>query len=101
VRRIDNRAVFEVPQILAQILEQARQRTGVVHPVPALSLVDSSSDPSSDRREVVGIARPAGTECPTPSRGCSSVALSKIPKLGRVKRKKKRLIAHWISTEKW
>jgi hypothetical protein len=97
VRRIENRAVFEVPQILAHILEKARQRTGVLHPVPALSLVDSSSD----RRELVGVTRPAGTECLAPSRGCPSVALSKIPKLGRVKRKNKRLIAPSMSTEKW
>ncbi|MFB1487399.1 MULTISPECIES: galactosyldiacylglycerol synthase [unclassified Thiocapsa] len=97
VRRIDNRAVFEVPQILAQILEQARQRTRVVSTVPLLGRVDSSSDGC----EVVTPAWPAGTEHPAAWRRCSSKALSKLPKLGRAKRKERNRIASLIATKKW
>jgi 1,2-diacylglycerol 3-beta-galactosyltransferase len=97
VRRIDNRAVFEVPQILAQILDQERRRSPIVNRVPVLGLVDSSSD----HRRNVTADRPASPEYPAQLRGCSSAALSKIPKLGRAKRKERKLIAPSILTKKW
>ncbi|CRI67262.1 hypothetical protein THIOKS1510001 [Thiocapsa sp. KS1] len=97
VRRIDNRAVFEVPQILAGILEQARQPARVASRVPVLGLVESSSD----HREMVAADRPCGPEFPAPLRGCSSKAVPKIPKLGRAKRKERNLVAPSIVTKKW
>lgn len=96
VRRIENRAVFEVPQILAKILEKARQPARVAGGVPVLGLVDSSSD----QRELVAADRATGLECPVALRAYSSKALSNIPKLGRAKRQERHRVAPAIVTKK-
>lgn len=97
VRRIENRAVFEVPRILAQILEQARQPVRPASRVPVLGLVESSSE----HREMGAADRPAVSEYPALLRGCPSKAVSKIPKLSRAKRKERTLVAPSIVTKKW
>jgi UDP-N-acetylglucosamine:LPS N-acetylglucosamine transferase len=43
VRRVENRAVFEVPRILERVLEQSRAPNRVERPVSALALVPSSA----------------------------------------------------------
>lgn len=76
VRRIENRAVFEVPGILAQILDQAPQSAALLQPV----LVSGESRQRGEHSVLDTATRPAGSEQPSVTRIGSTKAVYKLLK---------------------
>lgn len=84
VHRIENRAVFEVPGILAQILEKARPSATLVQPV----LASGGGLLHADQSVIDTATRPIGSEQPVAVRIGSPKAFYKLRKRFRNTRKK-------------
>ncbi len=85
VRRIENRAVFEVPRILAQILEQARQPKVLVNRVPVSA--SASGRLCTEHPPIDTASRPAGADHSVAARIGSPKALSNPRKRLHIRKK--------------